>query len=325
MYKLNDGNKAVYDESTGAFKYVVQVYYDPKTKELFVEDIDARGGNIYLTGRISNTEQTVKQQDGNEKIGNGRILAVDGGAEIAITNNTKANLTTGKILNNDVEGKITITDLAKDTWTEYTRSKTTVISDYSKQYLVKLNEAEKLKLEAETLRKVGKTEEADQKLRDAEAVLLPAENLKTDGAAIGRYDKDNPTRYETKTGLRYNWTLGQEKSVTCYYEKVTKTLFWGGVDIGTDTNRLSSDEKESNLTATPIVTDGRKLGEGTFIDTISDGYQDSDGKKLVDTEFGSVLESNKTSTSREVTGNWKEGGKWYALWSNPKYHTTWTT
>ena len=325
MYKLNDGNKAVYDESTGAFKYVVQVYYDPKTKELFVEDIDARGGNIYLTGRISSTEQTVKQQDGTEKIGNGRILAVDGGAEIAITNNTKANLTTGKILNNDVEGKITITDLAKDTWTEYTRSKTTVISDYSKQYLVKLNEAEKLKLEAETLRKVGKTEEADQKLRDAEAVLLQAENLKTDGAAIGRYDKDNPTRYETKTGLRYNWTLGQEKSVTCYYEKVTKTLFWGGVDIGTDTNRLSSDEKESNLTETPIVTDGRKLGEGTFIDTISDGYQDSDGKKLVDTEFGSVLESNKTSTSREVTGNWKEGGKWYALWSNPKYHTTWTT
>ena len=325
MYKLNDGNKAVYDESTGAFKYVVQVYYDPKTKELFVEDIDARGGNIYLTGRISSTEQTVKQQDGSEKIGNGRILAVDGGAEIAITNNTKANLTTGKILNNDVEGKITITDLAKDTWTEYTRSKTTVISDYSKQYLVKLNEAEKLKLEAETLRKVGKTEEADQKLRDAEAVLLQAENLKTDGAAIGRYDKDNPTRYETKTGLRYNWTLGQEKSVTCYYEKVTKTLFWGGVDIGTDTNRLSSDEKESNLTETPIVTDGRKLGEGTFIDTISDGYQDSDGKKLVDTEFGSVLESNKTSTSREVTGNWKEGGKWYALWSNPKYHTTWTT
>ena len=325
MYKLNDGNKAVYDESTGAFKYVVQVYYDPKTKELFVEDIDARGGNIYLTGRISSTEQTVKQQDGTEKIGNGRILAVDGGAEIAITNNTKANLTTGKILNNDVEGKITITDLAKDTWTEYTRSKTTVISDYSKQYLVKLNEAEKLKLEAETLRKEGKTEEADQKLRDAEAVLLQAENLKTDGAAIGRYDKDNPTRYETKTGLRYNWTLGQEKSVTCYYEKVTKTLFWGGVDIGTDTNRLSSDEKESNLTETPIVTDGRKLGEGTFIDTISDGYQDSDGKKLVDTEFGSVLESNKTSTSREVTGNWKEGGKWYALWSNPKYHTTWTT
>ena len=325
MYKLNDGNKAVYDESTGAFKYVVQVYYDPKTKELFVEDIDARGGNIYLTGRISSTEQTVKQQDGTEKIGNGRILAVDGGAEIAITNNTKANLTTGKILNNDVEGKITITDLAKDTWTEYTRSKTTVISDYSKQYLVKLNEAEKLKLEAETLRKVGKTKEADQKLRDAEAVLLQAENLKTDGAAIGRYDKDNPTRYETKTGLRYNWTLGQEKSVTCYYEKVTKTLFWGGVDIGTDTNRLSSDEKESNLTETPIVTDGRKLGEGTFIDTISDGYQDSDGKKLVDTEFGSVLESNKTSTSREVTGNWKEGGKWYALWSNPKYHTTWTT
>ena len=292
MYKLNDGNKAVYDESTGAFKYVVQVYYDPTTKGLFVEDIDTKGGKIYLTGRISSTEQIVKQQDGTEKVGNGRILAVDGGAEIAITNNTKADLTTGKILNNDVEGTITITDLAKDTWTEYTRSQTTVISDYSKQYLVKPNEAE---------------------------------YLKTIGAAIGRYDKDNPTRYETKAGLRYNWTLGQEKSTTCYYEKVTKTLFWGGVDIGTDTNKLSNDEKQSNLTEEPIITDGRKLGEGTFIDTISDGYQDSNGNKLADTEFGSVLESNITSTSREVTGNWKEGGKWYALWSNPKYHTTWTT
>ncbi|MBO5637708.1 MAG: hypothetical protein J5906_09360 [Acidaminococcaceae bacterium] len=277
MYKLNDGNRVEFDKDSGAFQYVVQVYYDPQSKGLVVEDIDTKGGKIYLTGRISST-------------GNGRILAVDGGAEITIANNSKADLTTGKILNNDIEGKITITDLARDTWTEYTRSQTTTIVDYTKH------------------------------LKDAGGI----DQYKESGAAIGRFDKDNPKTYTPKSGLRYNWTLGKETSTTRYYEQVQNTLFWGGVETGTDTSKLAQTEASTTPTETK-TTDGHALGSGNFIDTISAGYTDSSGKKLVDTEFGAIMESNKTSESRTVTGNWKEGGKWWALWSNPKYHTTWTT
>ncbi|MBP3812819.1 MAG: hypothetical protein J6E49_06890 [Acidaminococcaceae bacterium] len=277
MYKLNDGNKAVYDKDSGAFMYVVQVYYDPQSKGLVVEDIDTRGGRVYLSGRISST-------------GNGRILAVDGGAEIAITNKTAANLSLGKILNNDIEGKITIADLAKDTWTEFSRSGTKTITDYTSH--------------------LKESADLDQYM--------------TSGESIGRYDVNNPKTYTTKEDLRYNWTLGQEKSKTTYYEKVTKSLFWGAWKTGSDTDTLAENEDETTLKEFN-ETDGRTLGSGNFVDRISDGYTDVDGNKLVDTEFGAILESNTTSTSREVTGSWKEGGHWYKLWSDPKYHTTWTT
>ena len=279
MYRVNDGNRVVFDQEKGAFKYIVQVYYDPLTKGLVVEDIDTKGGRIYLTGRISST-------------GNGRILAVNGGADIAITNHTKANLTTGRILNNDIEGRITITDLAKDIWTEYSRSGTVTIDEYSKRL----------------------RESAD--LEQYKAVV---------DDTITWFDKDHAKTYDPKTGLRYNWTLGQEKTKTSYYEKVTKTLFWGGLVIDKDTDQLEAQEDNSTLVELPKVEDGRSLGNGTFVDTISEGYRDENGTRLVDTEFGGILESNKTATSREVTDSYKEGGHWYALWSDPKYHTKWTT
>ena len=85
MYKVNDGGKVKYDENIGAFKYVVQVYYDPAGKKLVVEDIDTKGGRIYLTGRISST-------------GNGRILAASGGADISVTNRTGLDMQVGKVL-----------------------------------------------------------------------------------------------------------------------------------------------------------------------------------------------------------------------------------
>ena len=279
MYRVNDGNRIVFDREQGAFNYIIQVYYDPLTKGLVVEDIDTKGGRIYLTGRISST-------------GNGRILAVNGGADIAITNHTKANLTTGRILNHDIEGRITITDLAKDTWTEYSRSGTVTIDKYS-----------------ERLREGADLEQYKTVIDDT----------------INWFDKDNAKTYDPQPGLRYNWTLGQEKTKTSYYEKVTKTLFWGGLVIDKDTDTLANEESESALVEPPTVSDNRSLGNGTFVDTISDGYQDENGTRLVDTEFGGILESNKTATSREVTDSYKEGGHWYALWSDPKYHTKWTT
>ena len=265
MYKVNDGNKVVYDTGSGTFKYIIQVYYDPQEKQLVVEDIDTKGGKIYLTGRISST-------------GNGKILAADGGAEIAITNATSADLATGTILNNDIEGKIVITDLARDLMTEYSRSATYTVENYS------------------------------QHIHDAEA------NAKK-SAAIGWYDKNNEKTYGVKSGLRYNWTLGQETGTSYEYHHVTNTLFWGGVDVSS-----TSDLKkyESSSECTPKQGTDRELGNGNFIDTVSNAT-------INGTSFGAILENRVTDQTRTLTGSWKESGDWWALWSNPKYHTTWTT
>ena len=264
MYKVNEGNRVVYDSSLGAFKYVAQVYYDPQTRGLLVEDIESRGGKIYLTGRISST-------------GNGKILATDSGAQISITNATSADLTTGKIINNNLAGTISITDLAKNTWTEYSRTATNSMSLAAYEKYLKLTDGQKAR---------GK---ANRRLI---------------------------------SGLRYNWTVGQESGTTKYYQKTTSTLFWGGLDIDTSENKLAEEEKRT--TPTEKTEPGRKLGSGTFVDAITSDISQY-GTEISNTPFGAILESQKTSESRTVTGEWKESGNWWALWSNPKYHTTWTT
>ncbi len=276
MYKVNDGRRAVYNSTLGAYEYIVQVYYDPQTGGLVVEDLDTGGGKIYLTGRISST-------------GNGRVLAVDGGADIAITNRSAGNLTTGKIFNNNIEGKVTITDLAKNTWTEFTRSviKSMSITDYTNS------------------------------LKDPNAqVTVTTTNI----AESDRYAADGgkkTTAYKVNDNQRYNWTVGTETAQTAYYHKVQNTLFWGGVKVGTDTSKLVSEE--TSLTPTYQSSGNeRNLGSGTFIGTIND-------TTVTGSEFGLLYENRHTTDSRTVTGNWKESGDWYALWSNPSYHTTWTT
>ena len=117
MFKVNDGG-AKWNESEKVFDYVPQVYWDPSTKQLFVEDIDTAGGKVYLTGRIAST-------------GDGRVLAADGAANITVTNETALDMNMGKVLNNQREGIITIADTARDTWTEYKKGQTRSINNYT--------------------------------------------------------------------------------------------------------------------------------------------------------------------------------------------------
>ncbi|KAF1080651.1 MAG: hypothetical protein GQF41_3061 [Candidatus Rifleibacterium amylolyticum] len=110
-YKLNDGGARSGGVSTG-WVYEVQAYYNPQTKQIILEDINPRGGKVYLTGRIAST-------------GNGRILAVDGSADIRLDNHTNRSLTVGKVNVGDVAGLISITDLETNTRTEFRRDSTT--------------------------------------------------------------------------------------------------------------------------------------------------------------------------------------------------------
>ena len=107
-YKIVVGGNRL---ENGAYVRYVDAYYNPSTGKIVVPDVDANGGKVYLTGRISST-------------GGGSIKVLDGAYDITVTNDTGVDLQLGKLVSNDVEGLISITDTAKNTVTEITRDKT---------------------------------------------------------------------------------------------------------------------------------------------------------------------------------------------------------
>ena len=170
MYKVNDGGMK--KGTDGTYTYEVQVYYDPSTSGLVAEDIDTKGGKVYLSGRILST-------------GKGRLYAADGGAAIAIDNQSSAPLTMGRILNNQIDGIIQITDTQKNTRVTYARSGTTTVTDY------------KAWLKAGT---------------DAERAKYVEEGGASDV-------------YQPQANLRYNWSDGtQSTTKTTYQTDTTKFL-----------------------------------------------------------------------------------------------------
>ena len=110
VYKINEGNRAVLQDD-GTYAYEVQAYYDPSADKIIIDDIESSGGKVYLTGRISST-------------GNGKIVALDGGAEIEIISTANKDIEVGMIKNDNADGFIRITDLAQMTETEYTNGQT---------------------------------------------------------------------------------------------------------------------------------------------------------------------------------------------------------
>lgn len=110
-YLVQQGGKVLQED--GTYKYQPDVYYNPSTQKLVIPDIDAHGGKIYLSGRISST-------------GNGKIVALDGAYDISVTNPTKTDLQVGKLISNKNDGLISIADSSTNRLTEYTRGSTVV-------------------------------------------------------------------------------------------------------------------------------------------------------------------------------------------------------
>ena len=115
-YLVQQGGKVLQED--GTYKYQPDVYYNPSTQKLVIPDIDAHGGKIYLSGRISST-------------GNGKIVALDGAYDISVTNPTKTDLQVGKLISNKNDGLISIADSSTNRLTEYTRG-STVVKDLTK-------------------------------------------------------------------------------------------------------------------------------------------------------------------------------------------------
>lgn len=128
QYKIIDGG-AYWSAQDSCYKYKLNVYYNPSTQKIIVQDVDASGGKVYLTGRISSTDT-------------GKIICLDGVSDININNGTNYTLQLGNLVTHDTEGLISITDKVKNTLTTITSQKVTeqtinnkvqVVGDVSEQ------------------------------------------------------------------------------------------------------------------------------------------------------------------------------------------------
>ncbi len=110
-YRIVEGKDIAGDN--GIYSRQLDVYYNPFTGQIIVPDVDASGGQVYLTGRISST-------------GSGKINVLDGAYDITVNNKTATDLQLGKLVSNDVSGLISIADTGTKKLTEFTRDKTVV-------------------------------------------------------------------------------------------------------------------------------------------------------------------------------------------------------
>ena len=97
-YRIVKGS-AYWDYDAKCYKYRIGAYYNPASNTIILEDVNASGGQIYLTGRISS-------------IGAGRLYCLDGTSNITIESNHAYNMKLGSLITNDVKGRVSITDTA---------------------------------------------------------------------------------------------------------------------------------------------------------------------------------------------------------------------
>ena len=97
-YRIVKGS-AYWDYDAGCYKYRIGAYYNPASNTIILEDVNASGGQIYLTGRISS-------------IGAGKLYCLDGTSNITIESNYACNMKLGSLITNEVKGRVSITDTA---------------------------------------------------------------------------------------------------------------------------------------------------------------------------------------------------------------------
>ena len=185
-YKIVDGGP-VWNEAKGCYEYQLSAYYNPSTKKIIVEDVDANGGKIYLTGRISST-------------GAGKIVCLDGVSSIDITNQLNYTTELGQLKTNEVAGMVQITDTAGyKVGTTPVNKVTTITNGKAEVKYVDAN---------------GATVPSEN---DVEYVFFDS----YEDVAEDLY------KYNPKVGLAYQWTSGKNVSDYTRYTWHQQKALWG--------------------------------------------------------------------------------------------------
>ena len=267
---------AVYNSKTGAYDYTVKVYYNPATKELLTEAIEPNGGKIYITGALSST-------------GNGKLLAMDGTANIAIdTTNADRDLRVNKITNKDITGLISIKDTQKNTLTEYT------------------TDGQKMSVKTTTLNSKGNA-------------------ISTSTTQVN----DSTTTYKPADGMTINWTggtSGDKKIIKWQYEK--DFVFWGLIKYGTTKDFVENEEVKNGKTevSSSSITGADPLGQGTVIKVNNNakeyGVTTKDYNNPDESTYTPVVENKKYSG---VSGKIFGYGNCTYTWTETQMHSTSST
>lgn len=239
-YLVQEGGKVL--QADGTYKYQPDVYYNPSTQKLVIPDIDAHGGKIYLSGRISST-------------GNGKIVALDGAYDISVTNNTNTALQVGKLISNKNVGLISIADSSNNRLTEYTRSRT-VVKD--------LTNWDKAAGDWKVLSTSG-----------ASFVYNPQKDLRYNWTSGQKVTTKKHYEHDHKAGLWGAVTTLNETELTKYEQEITPQdmghkTFTNDNGVYIDTSSLTNKDKQyvfvydnvvlNNSRTQPVVTKRWKTG-----------------------------------------------------------------
>lgn len=322
--------KDVFDAKTNSYSRQVEVYYNPYTKRFLVPDIDAHGGQIYLTGRISST-------------GDGRIVCLDGAYDITVNSNVNnVDLQLGKLISNDVSGMITIDDKAKGTKTVITRDNQAAVlnRDYVKggyYYMPKTglrynwtsgkNMTTKVQYEKETMSRLwgaGKerqenySEQINQWENDSDTKsenLGYTEQAKLNGATITDNTVAN-TNSEAFVVIYNNKILDDFKS-----EPVEESWSTGLFDCHKHYRYTWYDEtgsaqsyvgsvKADNII--PVSFIGKEAGKGAVVEANAKGsiyLNDNVGYTSHENSFGSVTLKSENGSIIQETSSFLKGGE----------------
>lgn len=239
-YLVQAGGKVL--QADGTYKYQPDVYYNPSTQKLVIPDIDAHGGKIYLSGRISST-------------GNGKIVALDGAYDISVTNNTNTALQVGKLISNKNDGLISIADSSRNQVTEYTRN-STVVKD--------LTNWDKAAGDWKVLSASG-----------ASSVYNPQKDLRYNWTSGQKVTTKKHYEHDHKAGLWGAVTTLDETELTKYEQEITPqdmghNTFTNDNGVYIDTSSLTNKDKQyvfvydnvvlNNSRTQPVVTKRWKTG-----------------------------------------------------------------
>ena len=239
-YLVQQGGKVL--QADGTYKYQPDVYYNPSTQKLVIPDIDAHGGKIYLSGRISST-------------GNGKIVALDGAYDISVTNPTKTDLQVGKLISNKNNGLISIADSSTNRLTEYTRG-STVVKDLTKW--------DKTTGDWKVLSTSG-----------ASSQYNPQENLRYNWTSGQKVTTRKHYKHDHKAGLWGAVTTLNETELEKYEQEITPqdmghNTFTNANGVYIDTSSLTNKDKQyvfvydnvvlNNSRTQPVVTERWKTG-----------------------------------------------------------------
>lgn len=239
-YLVQEGGKVL--QTDGTYKYQPDVYYNPSTQKLVIPDIDAHGGKIYLSGRISST-------------GNGKIVALDGAYDISVINDTNAALQVGKLISNKNDGLISIADSSRNQVTEYTRN-STVVKD--------LTNWDKAAGDWKVLSTSG-----------ASSVYNPQKDLRYDWTSGQKVTTRKHYKHDHKAGLWGAVTTLDETELTKYEQEITPQdmghkTFTNDNGVYIDTSSLTNKDKQyvfvydniplNNSRTQPVVTKRWKTG-----------------------------------------------------------------